>query len=273
MTKPTPRATCLATLLVASMASAAYGASPDPQAAFQPEVQPAEMNRANVAPPAVSPIVPLFSGMAPGSEVTGWQVLKPAPKAADTRYSLVTQDGGTVLRAEANKSMSGLTHAVRVNLRAFPLLRWRWKVSAPVQNADMTTKTGDDYAARIYVLFDYPSEKLPFSTRVKLHIAEALYGQPIPTAALNYIWDNRNPLGTIQPNTYTDRARMIVVQSGAAHAGQWMTETRDLAADFRAAFGEEPPDVVAVALATDTDNTGESATAWYGDIEFLQEAR
>ncbi len=217
--------------------------------------------------------VPRFSSMAPGAAVTGWEVLKPAPNANDTRYSLVRDGDKTVLKAQADTAMSGLTYPIRVNIRDFPLLQWRWKISAPIKTADMTTKAGDDYAARIYVMFDYPSEKLPFGTRAKLRIAESIYGQKIPTAALNYVWDNRQPVGTIQPNTYTDRARMVVLQSGAAKAGQWVTETRDLAADFRAAFGEEAPDVVAIALATDTDNTGESATAWYGDLEFLPRSK
>jgi hypothetical protein len=65
---------------------------------------------------------------------------------------------------------------------------------------------------------------------------------------------------------YTDRARMVVLESGAARAGEWVTETRDLAADFRAAFGEAPPDLIGIAIATDTDNTGEHATAWFGDL-------
>jgi len=213
---------------------------------------------------------PAFSRMAPGAAIAGWEPLRPAPNAPDTRYALVADGGRTVLRAEAQGSMSGLVRAVNIDLRETPLLRWRWKVAAPVANADMTTKAGDDYAARIYVIFDYPAEKLPFGTRAKLRLAESLYGQKIPTAALNYVWDNRQPVGTIQPNAYTDRARMVVLQSGGARAGQWVTETRDLAADFRAAFGEEAPPVVAVALATDTDNTGGSASAWYGDIEFLR---
>lgn len=221
---------------------------------------------------AAAPDVPAFSRMTPGEAVTGWQALKPAPKANDTRYSLMADGGKVVLKAEADSSMSGLIYPVRVDVRQYPMLRWRWKVAAPLKNADMTQKTGDDYAARIYVMFDYPAEKLSFGTRTKLRLAEALYGQRIPTAALNYIWDNRQPVGTIQPNTYTDRARMIVVRSGALQAGQWITEIRDLAADFRAAFGEDPPDIVAVALATDTDNTGVRATAWYGDIEFLSHA-
>ncbi len=221
--------------------------------------------------PAGAADVPAFSAMDSGTSIAGWQPLRPAPNAPDTRYTLVKESDRTVLKAEAQASMSGLVHAVRVDLRKTPLLRWRWKIAAPLNNADMREKAGDDYAARIYVMFDYPVEKLPFGTRAKLKLGEALYGQKLPTAALNYIWDNRQPAGTIQPNPYTDRARMIVVESGAGKAGRWITETRDLRADFRAAFGEEAPDVVAVALATDTDNTGESAVAWYGDLQFLPE--
>lgn len=216
--------------------------------------------------------VAAFSRMAAGGSVAGWQPLKPAPNAPDTRYTLVRDGQTVVLKAEAERSMSGLVHPVRIDVAKRPLLRWRWKIDAPVGNADMTARAGDDYAARVYVLFDYPAERLPFGTRAKLRLAETVYGQKIPTAALNYVWDNRQPVGTMRPNAYTDRARMIVVQTGAARAGQWQTETRDVAADFRAAFGEEPPDVVAVAIATDTDNTGSVAVAWYGDIEFLPTA-
>lgn len=218
---------------------------------------------------SAAPDVPAFSQMTPGGEIHGWKALRPSPNAAETQYAIAMDAGKPVLKAEAKASMSGLIHPVRISLRQFPLLRWRWKIGAPVKGADMTQKTGDDYAARIYVMFDYPVDKLSFGTRAKLKIAETVYGQTIPTAALNYVWDNRQPVGTIQANTYTDRARMIVVRSGGVRAGEWITETRDLAADFRAAFGEEAPDVVAVALATDTDNTGESAVAWYGDLEFL----
>lgn len=239
---------------------------------LQNKVAPLVMLTAYVAllsPAAAQTQVPALSGMTAGAAVTGWSTLKPSAKADDTIYTLVRDGDATVLKADARHSMSGLIHAVKIDIQQFPRIRWRWKISAPVVAADMRTKAGDDYAARIYVMFDYPLEKLSFSTRTKLKLAEAVYGQKIPSAALNYVWDNRQPIGTIAPNSYTDRARMIVVETGAAKAGQWVTETRDLAADFRAAFGEDPPAIVAVALATDTDNTGESASAWYGDIEFL----
>ncbi|UVW30044.1 DUF3047 domain-containing protein [Massilia sp. H6] len=218
---------------------------------------------------AAQPAVPPFSQMTVGGPIEHWRPMRPAPKAADTRYSLVADGGAPVLRAEADNAMSALTYTVRVDTRRFPLLRWRWKIAAPVAGADMTSKAGDDYAARVYVLFDYPRARLSLSTRLGMAVAESVYRQSIPTAALNYVWDNRQPVGTIRANAYTDRARMLVVRSGSAGQGQWHTETRDLRADFRAAFGEEAPDVVGLALATDTDNTKGRALAWFGDIEFL----
>ena len=214
-------------------------------------------------------VVPRFSQMSANGPIAGWRALRPSPRAADTAYTLVNVDGQVVLQADARASMSGLLHALRIEAGVPATLHWRWRVAAPVVAADLLRKDGDDYAARLYVLFDYPRSKLSFATRARMRLAEALHGEPLPTAALNYVWDNRQPVGTIRPNAYTDRARMIVVQSGAARAGQWVEETRDLRADFRAAFGEEAPAIVGIALATDTDNTGEIARAWYGDIALL----
>ncbi|MSQ67433.1 MAG: DUF3047 domain-containing protein [Gammaproteobacteria bacterium] len=215
---------------------------------------------------AQPPAIPLFSALPAGGEIRGWRPLKPAPLAPDTRYTLEDDGGLVVVRAEAVAAMSGLVHTLRVPAAQLGTLQWRWRIRAPVASADLREKSGDDYAARVYVLFDYPRARLSWTTRAKLALAEALYGQPLPTAALNYVWDNLQPVGTVRPNAYTDRARLIVLESGAARAGEWVTETRDLAADFRAAFGEAPPDLSGIAIATDTDNTGEHATAWFGDL-------
>jgi hypothetical protein len=59
---------------------------------------------------------------------------------------------------------------------------------------------------------------------------------------------------------------MLAVRSGDEQAGQWLSEQRDIVADFRRLFGEDPPQAGAIAIMTDTDNTGAEATAWYGDI-------
>ena len=77
-------------------------------------------------------------------------------------------------------------------------------------------------------------------------------------------------MGTTAWSAYTDRLRMIVVTSGAAQAGQWVTVRRNVAEDFKVAFGEDSPAISGVAIATDTDNTGEAVTAWYGDVRFMK---
>src|SRR5205085_11454045 len=102
----------------------------------------------------------------------------------------------------------------------------------------------------------------------KFEAAKLFYGQYPPIAAINYIWESKAAKGTIVPNPYTGRVKMIVVESGSPLVNQWVQEERNVFEDFQKAFGEEPPLVSGVAIMTDTDNTGESATAYYGDIVF-----
>lgn len=210
-----------------------------------------------------------FSSAKPGTAMpTGW-ALNTLPNVPNpTRFDLVQDEGQTVLRAVSDNAAATLLHKIKLNPAASPILSWRWKVSRVIASADLDTKKGDDYAARVYVLFDYPTEKLSFADRAKITIARTLYSQELPAAALCYVWDNRYPKGTRAWSAYTDRVRMIVLESG--QAGQWQAEQRDIVADFKEAFGEDPPLVSAVALAADTDNTGESVTAWFGDVAFLR---
>lgn len=207
-----------------------------------------------------------FSAAAPGGLPEGWSPFSFAKSPRHTDYRLVSDAGMTVLRAEADASVSALLREFPADTRARPLLRWRWKVENLLQKGDIRRKDGDDFPARIYVLFDYDPERLSFADRTKILLARVIYGAKVPAAALCYVWDNRNPPGTIVPNPYTDRVRMVVARSGAADLGRWMTEERDVARDFRAAFGEDPPMISGIVLAADTDNTGERAVAWFGDI-------
>lgn len=212
-----------------------------------------------------------FSSLAPGAEVAGWRMLVPAPGAPPTRYTLVEDGGRVVVQADAEASMSGLLFDFGGEPVRPGILRWRWKIEAPLRTADLSTRAGDDYAARVYVLFDYPRARLPMMARARLRLLDLLHGQRTPTAALNYVWDNRQPVGTLGPNAYTERVQMLVLESGGEHAGHWVEEVRDLRADFRRAFGEDAPAVTGIAIATDTDNTGETARAWFGDLRLDSE--
>ncbi len=147
-----------------------------------------------------------------------------------------------------------------------------WKISNILQKADVHTKEGDDYPARLYITFEYDSSRVGFFEKFKFDTIRLFYGRYPPLAALNYIWESKAPVGTIIPNAYTSRVRMIVVESGPEKLNEWVHEERNIYEDYRKAFGEDPPTISGVAIMTDTDNTGESATAYYGDIVFKKKS-
>jgi hypothetical protein len=210
-----------------------------------------------------------FSAATPGDALPPrWESITFSQVERHTVYRVAQEDGATVIRAEAHASASGLVCRVEIDLREYPILAWRWKVAGVVANADARRKDGDDYAARVYVIFKFDPARASVLDRAKYGLAALAYGEQPPHAGINYIWDNRLPPGTLLPNAYTDRVRMLVLRSGSGEAGRWVAEARDVYADYKRAFNEEPPLVSGVAIMTDADNTRSAATAWYGDIVF-----
>jgi hypothetical protein len=204
-----------------------------------------------------------------GEPPAPWQVQRLDEKLPPTRYARRAWDGVSAIEAQADASMALLVRPLAIDLARTPILCWRWRVDAPLQKADLTRKTGDDYAARVYVSFTLAPAALDWATRAKLRMGRALFGPQLPDAALNYVWDNRHPVGTRAPNAYTERTRMIVARSGAADAGRWVEERHDVLADARLEFGPHIEATAQLALASDTDNTGESAHAGFADLHFV----
>jgi len=198
----------------------------------------------------------------------GWKPLTFKKIEKHTIYTLVKDDNVVVLKAVAEASASGLTGEIKINPKEYPVVQWRWKIMNILKKGDIYRKSGDDYPARIYITFEYDPSKVGLFERAKYEILRLLYGEYPPLAAINYIWESKAPVGTMVPNPYTDRVMMFVVESGAAKLNQWVNEERNVYEDYKKAFGEEPPMISGVAIMTDTDNTGESAIAYYGDILF-----
>lgn len=188
-----------------------------------------------------------------------------------TSYSLAPENGTPVIEAVSNGSSSGLTRKIEINPHEYPMISWKWKISNIYQNGDVSQKSGDDYPARVYITFAYDPDKVGFWESVKFSSIKLFYGEYPPVSAINYIWASKAEKGLITPNPYTDRVKMIVIESGAEKANQWLTEKRNIMKDYQEAFGEDPPHISGVAIMTDSDNTGESAKAWYGDILFSKE--
>jgi len=224
----------------------------------------------HAAPPAILEVGKFSAASPQGPPPTGWRPLEFAKIPRHTSYSLVQDGGGVVVQAKSAAAASGLVRPIRIDPQQYPIVKWRWKVMNLIRAADVRAKAGDDYPARLYVTFEYDSARVGLPERAKFEALRLLYGDYPPTAAIDYIWEGREPRGSIVPNPYTSRVKMIVVESGPSELGRWIDERRDLLADYRQAFGDEPPAISGVAIMTDTDNTGESATAYYGDIVFAR---
>lgn len=209
-----------------------------------------------------------FSSEAEGTALPdGWKPLTFPKVPKHTTYSLVKNGNTVVVKAESDASASGLTKEVRIDPREYPVVRWRWKVDNLLKTSDVATKEGDDYPARLYITFEYDADKVSFTRKAKYQAGKLIFGD-IPIAALNYIWDAKAPQGRFIDNAYTDFAKMIVVRSGPQGVGTWKEEERNIYEDYRKAFEGEPPMINGVAIMSDTDNTKESAVAYFGDIVF-----
>jgi hypothetical protein len=166
-------------------------------------------------------------------------------------YRVVTDGSEQVLLAESNGTASSLYFKKNINLSEYPILEWRWKIEAIVPGGDVSRKESDDYPARIYVVFPHW-----LFTRIR---------------SINYIWANRLPKDEIVPSPYTANSQMVAVESGNERAGEWLSARRNVYKDYRRIFGEEPREVGGIAIMSDSDNTGESARAWYDDLRFVKE--
>ncbi len=195
----------------------------------------------------------------------GWDELLFDGRKA-TIYRQVMESGHIVVKAVSAASSSGLIKKISLDPREFPVIRWRWKVSNVYEKGNGKIKEGDDYPARLYITFRYNPERATFPQKIKYNLAKAIYGEYPPLAAINYIWASTLSSGEMVPNAYASENKMIVVESGPTKTGHWQSYTRNIYEDYKKAFGEEPTQITGIAIMTDSDDTGESATAWFGDI-------
>lgn len=178
-------------------------------------------------------------------------------------------EGKTVLKVDSANSASSMAVPVALlGAQTSTTLQWRWKVDRILEKADMDEKLRDDHSARLYVFFDVPLESLSFTDRTKIKLARSISGVDVPTAALIYVWDNKHRVGYTARSPFTRQLRKIVLQSGPSAVGQWRAEARDVAADFKEAFGFDAPAILGISVGNDTDNTDDRVTTWFGDVGF-----
>ena len=216
-----------------------------------------------------SPLVTPFSAAKTGTALPqGWAPIKINETKKLTDYDFVDDQGTVVLHAVADGAASLVGFKTAFDLNAAPVMNWRWKVGRLIGSADNAVASKEDSPVRIVLEFDGDKSKLSFGDRSTIATGKLLSGRELPYATLMYIWSNKEPVGKIVPNPRSARVQMLVASSGASGVGAWQTLSRNAVEDFRKVFGEDPGKLTGVAVLTDTDNTGESVEAWYGDIVF-----
>ena len=190
---------------------------------------------------------------------------QPCPTRRRPASRSCSRTASRVLKVEADQSYGNLVHATQVPLNASTTLAWRWRVDDFVKDADLRTRAGDDGAAKVCVFFDFPAERLSFGERTRLALARRTTGEQVPSEALCYVWDNKEAKGSALVNAFTQRMRMVVLESGpSATPGAWVSERRNLLADYRRAFGDEAGDACPTWWRSRSRpmRTTRTATAW-----------
>tara|TARA_R110001599_G_C12275462_1_gene662212 strand:+ start:7815 stop:8621 length:807 start_codon:yes stop_codon:yes gene_type:complete len=206
------------------------------------------------------------------SDNNKWEKLT-LPKKDNTEYTLVSDSDEPHIKAVSKNSASGWKYKVDIDPKEYPIIEWRWKIDGVLEEGDMTEKDGDDYAARIYITYEYDRKDLPLGERIKYGSMKTFTDFDIPLRSMNYVWANVADTGTVQENVYTNWVNMIAVESGDAKAGEWITSTANVYDTYKTAFEEEPRKITGVAIMTDSDNSKGSATAYYGDIVFKKASK
>lgn len=221
----------------------------------------------NIAHTSPAESISPFSLTASGDMLpSGWQHWIISRFNRKTQYKIVEQDGAKVLEAFAERSASGVLQEVSIEPARFPQLSWRWRVSDLPKEADITRRGSDDSPASVIVSFEGDKSKFDFEDRSKADMVKLFSGREMPYATLIYVWDNKLPVDSMLDNVHSGRAKMIVVESGAARVGKWLSFNRDVMEDFQRAFNEAPGKIISVGVMSDSNATNSVVTTHYGDI-------
>lgn len=170
------------------------------------------------------------------------------------------------MSAKATMSASMLRQSLRVAPLQLGVIKFSWKVPQLIPGADLTVRETHDSPVRIALAFEGDRSRFSMKNAMLSELALALTGEALPYATLMYVWCNACEQGGVLTNPRTDRIREIALESGPDQLGKWQFYQRDIRADYEKAFGEPPGALLDVGLMTDTDNTRQSTTAWYGAV-------
>ena len=166
-------------------------------------------------------------------------------------FTIVNDDGRKALHMKSLNEGSTISRDVKgkVNLKETPILEWSWKVTVLPRGGDSCKKATDDQAGQVFVVWP----RFPEAVRSRI---------------IGYVWDSTEPVGKICKSEKTGTVTYIVLRSGTAELGKWITERRNVAEDFKKVYEEDPETPAAVSVAIDSNDTNSTAESFVGSIFF-----
>jgi hypothetical protein len=165
-------------------------------------------------------------------------------------FRIATQGGRKAINLKSANDSSTISKEVKVDVKTWPVLQWSWQVVTLPKGADARKSATDDEAAQIYVTFP----RFPAAVRSRI---------------ISYIWDTAAPVGSVFKSEKTGLVTYVVVRSGPADLGKWLTESRNVLEDYKKIYGEAPgEDVGAISIAIDSNDTNSTAESYFGEIFF-----
>jgi hypothetical protein len=198
---------------------------------------------------AVTSLLP-GSGRANDLSGTGWT----HAEYAGLRAARFTRMGDQGLRIEGEGTGSFVWRRVSGVAQC---LTWRWRVDSGPPATDLTRRGGDDRAISVAVGFaGFPPDAGAWQ-RAQHAIAQGAAGNhTLPRAVLIYSWGGtgREPMRFYSP-WLGQLGKVHPLRHARSETGRWFEERVDLDADWRAAFGGDPPHLQEIAIGTDVDDT------------------
>ncbi|HTO13918.1 MAG TPA: DUF3047 domain-containing protein, partial [Candidatus Binatia bacterium] len=166
-------------------------------------------------------------------------------------FTIVADDGRKALQLKSVNEGSTVSRDIKgkVSLKETPILEWSWKVTVLPKGGDSCRKATDDQAAQIFVVWP----RFPEAVRSRI---------------IGYVWDSSEPVGKICKSEKTGTVTYIVLRSGTAELGKWVTERRNVAEDFRKVYEDNPDDPAALSIAIDSNDTNSTSESFMGPIFF-----
>ncbi len=196
-----------------------------------------------------------------------WQGYKVLPHKRLTKYEAIQIDGQFALRADADRSASVLQTGISIDPEKKPFLSFSWRADEFAADADVSDRNLEDSPVRIIVAFDGDHASLEPKDRAVLEQAQFFTGRKMPYATLMYVWSNTQALEAVVINPHSRRVRKIVLSNKSTPRGKWQMFKRNIVADYERAYGVKPKGKIkAIAIMSDSDNTGDPALGYYRDI-------